>query len=113
MIRLKLVAVTLFCMLLSACGDGAGASPEFNMEALNARMAETGWSYLETLGEPGKSEAETMLASKTSRTVTAFWVTSGVRDQKVYQQTDTLYAVVSHQKSNGDTFAIVFKQPKP
>lgn len=113
MIRLKILAATLVVMLLNACDDGASASPRFSVETLNAKMAESGWSYLETLGEPGESEAETVLASKTSRTVTAFWVTKGVREQKVYQQTDTLFTVVSHQKADGDTFAVVFKQPKP
>ncbi len=109
---IRVLTVILSGVMFASCSKAGQSEGAFDLPALVSKMEQGGWSYLETLGVPGKSEAETMLAAKTSRTVTAFWVTKGVREQKIYQQTDTLYAVIAHQKPEGDTFSVVFKRPK-
>lgn len=98
-------------LTLNAC-SGKKTTSAFDIEKLNAEMKAEGWSHHEILGTLGESIAETRLESETGRSITAFWVANGKRNEKVYQQTNFNFVVISVQKSDGDTFAVVFNKAR-
>ena len=66
----------VFCCLLATV---FGCSVEKNVNGpveprVRSEMEKEGWSYVETLGEPGESVLETQIDSTTGRSVGAFWV---------------------------------------
>ena len=69
-----------------------------------------GWKIVEVLGVEGKYISHTHLKSETARAINAFWVTSGKRQSKRYEQDKNIFLVVSFQKDDGDTFAVVMKK---
>lgn len=109
-----IIAIIAIGLLLAGCSFSADdKQSEVNTSSLRAELEKEGWVYLETLGSPGPWIAETRLASPTARTVTAYWVENGSREQKIYTQTESLYNVVSLQKANNDVFALVFRRSRP
>jgi hypothetical protein len=114
--KTSLIYISTLCFALSVfCGCSARSSANFDLDLHNIdkEMEKQGWTHLETLGEPGPGILETELDASTAERATAFWILKGQRNEKVYKQTKMLYAVVTIQKADGDTFCLVFTKEKP
>lgn len=113
---MKDMIASLLVLLLCGCSP-ARSGNQFDGSKLSAEMQRDGWLYVETLGSPGESVAETRFKSGRESgigtSVTAFWRTEGKLDQKEYKDSEYLYAVVSFQKANGDMFSVVFRRARP
>ena len=101
-------------IILMLVGVLAGCSKwQRNLEADKAKMQQTGWTYLETLGVSGPWVADGWLDSPTARSVGVGWVVNAKQEQKKYPQDVFLYSAHIYTKANGDSFVVVFQKEKP
>jgi hypothetical protein len=97
-------------MLLAGCSNQQASTIENEKQ----RWTREGWKYFETFGAPANDAVYmSQMSSTTARSVAAFVSVSGVSTNHIYQQTNTLYLVVTMQRQSGDTFALIFEKPKP
>jgi hypothetical protein len=100
---------------LLLCGLTFGCSRHLSaIEGQKHQWTQEGWNYFETFGKPADDAVYTaQMDSSTARSVSAFASSGGVSTNRIYEQTNQLYLVVTMQRPNGDTFALVFERPKP
>ena len=100
-------------ILLTVAFIGCTSHTKFRVDDEMALWKSKGWTYLETFGDASNDVVMVSnFSSDNAKKVTAFARISGVATNKVYEQTDTLYLVVSVQEKSGDAFALIFTKPK-
>jgi hypothetical protein len=105
--------LVLVLLLAFGCGRKPQSPAASGTEQEKQRWIAQGWSYVEAFGTPSDDATyASHMSSPTARSVTAFASAAGGRTNKVYEQTSTLYLVVTMQRPSGDTFTLVFSKPK-
>jgi hypothetical protein len=108
----------LFAHIVSIAGllflVGCGRQQTFGVEDEKKRWEADGWTYHETFGRPTEDSVVVFNASSdTAQQTSAFARTDGTLTNRVYMQTNSIYLVVTMERTNGDQFALVFTKPKP
>lgn len=107
---MNVIFMLIAAFLFSACGAEEVKESSFDT-VVDVRKVE-GWSLHEILGEKGEGSYSAFALSETARAVRAFWVESGERKSKQYQQDEWIYLVLIFQKPDGDSYAAVMRKPR-
>ena len=82
-------------------------------ERVKHERSSDGWIFLEVVGVPDPNAKEVAhLSSKTARSISAFAFDGAQRTQKEFNQSDSLYLVITMGTESGKTHALVFQKPK-
>jgi hypothetical protein len=107
--RFGIFIVLLITVFVFGCSHHSST-----IEAQKQEWSQEGWKYLETFGHPADDAAySTFVDSKTADSLTAYAYSGNTSTNHIYEQTNALYLIVTMQRSNGDTFALIFEKPKP